>query len=140
MKETSVREFSSFSEGENQFFYDVWIVANGETSFKIIVPIELTYFTINFEAVVSITDFSGKIRLFYTSADEDQSWYSFVEKPIIRLLVYPKVSNNFIDVNQEFNIKYLIDKALDKKLSNYVYPKKRSVKIPKARPKRQQYQ
>ena len=134
-----IREFSSFSEGENQFFYDVWIVANGETSFKIIVPIELTYFTINFEAVVSITDFSGKIRLFYTSADEDQSWYSFVEKPIIRLLVYPKVSNNFIDVNQEFNIKYLIDKALDKKLSNYVYPKKRSVKIPKARPKRQQY-
>lgn len=135
----TVRDFYSKSSKEHDFNYQFWLTINGEVSFVMVMPIELMFFTFTITCIISITDLSGKIRLCYTSYSDDQSWYSFSEMPSLSLSIFPLVSEKYLNINQIPAIKWLIAKALDLKLRNYIYPKKRSVKIPKARAKRFQY-
>ena len=135
----TVREFISRSENPADFHYDFFVTINGEATFTIVLPLKLGLLSTSISAVISVTDFAGSIRICFTSNSDDQSWYSLPEKPTLNLKIFPKIAGKFLDVNSMSWARFIINKAIDKKLDNYIFPKKRSIKITKGRIKRHQY-
>lgn len=135
-----LKDFKPYNTNNlNDFYYDFLINLDADVTFHIVVPVHFGIFKFEVSAIITILNFSAKVRLFYTSVNDDQSWYSFAEKPDLNLYFFPRIHNKYLDINQIPLVKYLIKKGLELKLSNYIYPKKRSVKIIKGRPKRTQY-
>lgn len=135
----NIRDFLCKSESHLEFNYEVCVSTMGNIQFTVRVPLNFGVLNFDIEAIVRIAEFNGKIRICYTAEGDEQSWYSLVGTPILDLEVFPKVGNAWLDVNSIPAVKWVIEKAIMLKLRVYAYPKKRSIKIPKARVKRQQY-
>lgn len=135
----TVRDFASQTEQTTDFHYDFTVIVNGEASFTICVPLKFGVFNPQISAVIKVTDFIGKIRICYTSVGDDQSWYSLPEKPTLKLSVFPMIHGKFLDISHIPAVRHILNLALGKKLDNYIFPKKRSVKITKGRAKKAQY-
>ena len=134
-----IRDFLCKSQNELEFNYEVFVSAPGQVMFTVKVPLVVAFVVVEIEAIVRISEFSGKIRLCYTAEDDLQSWYSFADMPDLRIEVFPLVAGKWMNINQAPGVKWIIAKLVNLKLRRYIYPMKRSIKIPKARAKREQY-
>ena len=135
----NIRDFLCKSDSQFEFNYEVSVSTMGNIQFIVKVPLNFGVLSFEIEAIIRIVEFNGKIRICYTAEGDEQSWYSLAGSPSLNLLVYPRVGNTWLDVSSIPAVKWIVDKLIMLKLRVYAYPKKRSIKIPKARPKRQQY-
>jgi hypothetical protein len=135
----SVRDFLCKSYNELEFNYELCIHAPGQVVFTVKVPLVFPFVKWEVEAVIRVIDFNGKVRICYTSEMDFQSWYSFAQMPDLTLEIFPLVRGKWLNFNQVPGIRWIVSKLVGLKLRRYLYPHRRSIKIPKARPKKEEY-
>lgn len=121
-------------EGELDFFYEFNLGFEGE------VVIDLDFYALLGPAKILVTvkvklnSFYGRLMLFYTPSDKGKSWYSFADTPALDVTIEPVLGkSNKFELKNYPKIMELIKQGVDKKLKKFIFPKKRSIKIPKGK-------
>lgn len=76
----------------------------------------------------------GRMLLFFTPSERGKSWYSFVAEPAYQISIEPVLGKmNKVALSKFPQLNTFLVSILSKKIRKYVWPNKRSVKIPKGK-------
>ena len=120
------------TDNDLEFFYEFDLWFRGDLKMHLEFELKWSVATILVNVKVILRSFYAKLRFFYTTSSLGSSWYSFISEPVHQISLEPVLGKmNKIALSKFPQINALIVSILSKKIRKYVWPNRRSVKIPK---------
>mmetsp|Transcript_6660 Transcript_6660/g.11756 ORF Transcript_6660/g.11756 Transcript_6660/m.11756 type:complete len:764 (+) Transcript_6660:3332-5623(+) len=128
------KNFTALESDPGDFFYEVEVFFKGQVRIHLSFDIQWTFGSITVNAVVVLRALYGRLRLFFTPCHRGRSFYAFTAEPAFQIALEPIIGkDNKLVLSKYPQLTTFLVSILAKKIRKYVWPNKRSLKIPKSR-------
>ena len=111
---------------------DIWY--KGALEFYLEFEAHWTVASVQVAVKVVLRSIYGRVRVFFCPSAVGKSWYSFIAEPAYQVLIQPVLGRqNKFELNRFPQLNTVLTSVLAKKLRKFVWPNRRSVKIPLSR-------
>lgn len=130
-------EFKNFTPLEceqGDFFYEVEVFFKGQVRIHLAFDIQWTLGSLQVNAVVVLRALYGRLRLFFSPCHRGRSFYAFTAEPAFQIALEPVLGkDNKLVLSKYPQLTTFLVSILARKIRKYVWPNRRSLKIPKSR-------
>jgi hypothetical protein len=128
------KNFTPLTCDPGDFFYEVEVFFKGQVRIHLNFEIQWTLGSIQVSAVVVLRALYGRLRVFFTPCHRGRSFYAFTAEPAFQISLEPVLGkDNKLVLTKYPQLTNFLVSILAKKIRKYIWPNRRSLKVPKSR-------
>ena len=130
-----VKNFVPLSkENPEDFYYEFDLLFKGEIRINLEFEIKWSIAKVLVSVRVVAKALYGRMQVYYMISDKGKSWYTFISEPAFQITIEPVLGKmNKLALSKFPQLNSFLVNIMSKKVRKYVWPNKRSVKIPKGK-------